>query len=161
MLNCRSIPAELWVYARKCLIFYFYRRHGMANAEDLAQDTLVAVWGREDYGFEKEEDFLKVCYGFARKIRLEGYRDGLKHAGTELPPGAGARVQSVKGLEGSEVNVFLEEVRRRAEAELLADELDLIEAAVNRDSQDSPAEGKHRVKLHRARKKLAKLTGWH
>ena len=38
------------------------------EAEDLAQETLVSICAREDYSFAKEEDFLCVCYGFARRI---------------------------------------------------------------------------------------------
>jgi hypothetical protein len=56
--------------------------------------------------------------------------------------------------------VFLEEICRRADAELQAEEWAAIQAAIDRDSQDDPVEGKQRVRLYRARKKLAKLTGW-
>jgi len=132
----------------------------LENAEDLAHDTLAALWSRNDYGFEKEADFLKVCYGFAGKILYEEYRRKEKHAGNELDPNLEAPIQEVKGLEGTEVFIFLEEVRRRAKAELLDEEWALIENAVNRDAGDYPAGGKVRVQLHRARKKLARLTGW-
>src|SRR5579864_726204 len=86
MANCRSISPEAWAHARESLVFYFSRRHARSDAEDLAQETLLAVWNREDYEFEKEEDFLKVCYGFARRILLEGYRDAHRHAGSEMDP---------------------------------------------------------------------------
>jgi hypothetical protein len=69
-------------------------------------------------------------------------------------------VQGVQGLGGSEVNVFLEEVCRRAEAELQQQEWATIQAAIDRDSQGQPVDSKQRVRLYRARKKLAKLTGW-
>lgn len=160
MLTCRSISTELWVHARQCLIFYFSRRHGLENAEDLAQETLAALWSRDDYEFEQEPDFLKVCYGFARKILYEEYRRKGKHAGIELNPNLQTPIQEVKGLKGTEVCVFLDEVRRRAKAELLEEEWALIENAVNRDAENHAAGGKVRVQLHRARKKLARLTGW-
>jgi|SRR5215472_9521438 len=160
MPNCKSIPPEKWVQAHKALVFFFSRR-GASNPEDLAQDTLTAVLSREDYEFEKEDDFLKVCYGFARRILLEGYRVSRKHGLEESGLSVQSRVQSIQGLEGSEVNVFLEEVRRRANAALQEEEWAAIQAAIDRDTQEQPVEGKQRVRLYRARKKLAKLTGWH
>lgn len=159
MLNCRSIPPEKWDHARKALVYFFSRR-GSLNPEDMAQETLAAVLAREDYQFEKEEDFLKVCYGFARKVLLEGYRVSRKHAAEELGLSVESPVQGIQGLKGSEVNVFLKEVCRRADAELQEEEWEAIQAAVDRDRQDQPAKGKQRVRLHRARKKLAKLIGW-
>lgn len=159
MPNCRSIPDETWVQASKAL-FYFFRRKGVSNPEDLAQETLLMVWAREDYQFDKEDDFLKVCYGFARNILQEGYRITRKHAAEELDISVDSRVRRIQGLEGNEANVFLEEVCQRADAELQEEERAAIQAAVDRDSQDQPVEGKQRVRLYRARKKLAKLTGW-
>jgi hypothetical protein len=127
----------------------------------MAQETLMTVWSREDYQFENEDDFLKVCYGFARNILRDGYRVDRKHAAEELDLSVKSPVQSIQGLEGSEVSVFLEEVCRRADAELQEEERAAIQAAIDRDSQDHPVESKRRVRLYRARKKLAKLTGWH
>jgi len=125
----------------------------------MAQQTLMTVWSREDYQFEKEEDFLKVCYGFARKILLEGYRVNREHA-AEDPDVVESRVQAIQGLRGNEVSVFLEEVCRRAATELQEEEWAMIQAAVQRGGQDQPVDTKQRVRLYRARKKLAKLTGW-
>jgi len=159
MVNCRAIPMEKWVHARKVLV-YFFSRKGISNPEDLAQETLMAVWSRENYQFEKEDDFLKVCRGFANKILLEGYRVNRKHAAEELDFSVQSRVQGIQGLEGNEVSVFLEEVCRRADAELQEEERAAIEAAIDRDREDQPVDGKQRVRLYRARKKLAKLTGW-
>jgi DNA-directed RNA polymerase specialized sigma24 family protein len=159
MLNSRSIPNETWVHAHKALV-HFFTRKDVSNPEDLAQETLMTLWSREDYHFDKEDDFLKVCYGFAKKILLEGYRLGRRHAAQELDPLVESPVQGVQGLEGSEVSVFLGEVCRRANAELLEEEKAAIEAAIDRGREDKPVEGKQRVRLHRARKKLAKLTGW-
>ena len=160
MLTSRSISPELWVYARRCLVYYFTHRHGASNAEDLAQETLLAVWGREDYPFEKEEDFLKVCYGFARNIRQQGIRVQQKHEAGELTSEVECPSPKVKGMQHQEVQIFLDEVRERAEAELLADELALIVEAMKRDGHDPPLSTRFRVKLHRARKKLEKITGW-
>lgn len=160
MLNSRSISPELWVYARKCLVYYFTHRHSASNAEDLAQDTLMAVWSREDYLFDKEEDFLKVCYGFARNIHQQGIRVNQKHAADELTPDVERPSPTVQGMQHQEAQVFLDEVREQAEAELVADELALIVEAMKRDGHDPPLSSKLRVKLHRARKKLEKITGW-
>ncbi len=131
------------------------------NPEDLAQETLMTVWSREDYQFENEDDFLKVCYGFAKKILLEGYRVSRKHAPEGSALAGESRVKGIQGLEGDEVTVFLGEVCHRAYEELQEEEWAAIQAAIDRDSQDQPVEGKQRVRLFRARKKLAKLTGWH
>jgi DNA-directed RNA polymerase specialized sigma24 family protein len=160
MLNCRSIPPEKWVHARKALMYFFSRR-GASNPEDLAQETLMTVWSREDYRFENEGDFLKVCYGFAKRILLEGYRVNRKHAAEDSTLSGDSRVKGIQGLEGNEARVFLEEVCRRGDTELREEEWAAIQSAVDRDSQHQPVEGKERVRLYRARKKLAKLTGWH
>ncbi len=159
MLNCRSIPAEKWIHAHKTLV-YFFTHKGVLNPEDMAQETLMTVWSREDYQFEKEDDFLKVCYGFAKKVLLEGYRVGRKHGAEELDLSVASPTQSVQGLEGSEVSVFLREVCSHADKELQEEERLAIQAAIDRDRQDQPVEGKQRIRLYRARKKLGKLTGW-
>jgi DNA-directed RNA polymerase specialized sigma24 family protein len=160
MPNCRSIPHETWVHASKALT-YFFRGKGVPNPEDLAQETLMTVWSRDDYQFEKEDDFLKICYGFAKNILRESYRTNRKHAAEGANVSVESRVRGVQGLEGNEARVFLEEVYHRADAELQEEERAAIQAAIDRDNQDQPVEGKQRVRLHRARKKLAKLTGWH
>jgi hypothetical protein len=118
------------------------------------------MWSREDYQFEKEEHFLRVCYGFAKNILREGYRTNRKHAVEAPIDSVESSVRGIQGLEGDEARIFLEEVCRRADAELEEEEWAAIQAAVDRDSEDQPVEGKQRVRLHRARKKLAKLTGW-
>ena len=83
-LNCRAIPETAWEHARRMLVFYFSRRHQGMDAEDLAQETLARLWSRDDYGFDREEDFLRVCYGFARLILQKGYREARKHAAEAL-----------------------------------------------------------------------------
>src|SRR5437879_3933453 len=74
MANCRDIPPALWAQAREALIRYFASRAGAADAEELAHETLVAVLQREDYEFKGPEDFLKVCYGFARNVHMASRR---------------------------------------------------------------------------------------
>lgn len=159
MLNSRSVSAELWVNAHKCLVLYFARRRCL-NAEDLAQETLMTVWRREDFVFEKPEDFLKVCYGFARHILQENNRDGQKHAADELAADVASTPLKVQGMQLQELQVFIDEVRVHAKAELLAEELALIVEALKRDGCNPPLSSQLRVKLHRARKKLGKITGW-
>lgn len=159
MVNSRSIPPDTWVHAHKALV-HFFTRKGVLNPEDMAQETLLTLWSREDYQFQKDDDFLKVCYGFAKKILLEGYRVNRKHVAEELDLSVESPVQGLQGLKGTEVSVFLEEVCRRANAELQEEERAAIRAAIDRERADQPVEGKQRVRLYRARKKLAKLTGW-
>src|SRR5271155_5638324 len=111
MPNCRSLPPSAWEQARKALVFYFSRRHGLSNAEDLAQETLAALWSRADYEFDKEEDFLRVCYGFANRISQQGYRTTKRHATSELDLDLAATPGNrPHGLSGAEMNVMLEEV---------------------------------------------------
>src|ERR1035441_8258829 len=166
MPTCRSMPPEVWAHAREALVFYFSRRHGMANAEDLAQETLTAVWGRQDYEFERDEDFLRVCYGFAGRISLEGYRKVQKHTGGPLDPNLCAHERQTHGLKGAEIPVFLADVCRLGRTELREKEWKLIERAATSDPRGysdpgSPGDPNTvRVYLHRARKKLAHLAGW-
>lgn len=167
MLNSRCIRPDMWEHARQSLIFFFSRRHGVNQAEDLAQETLMTLWNREDYQFAREEEFLRVCYGFAGRILQQGYRQTQKHAGAELDPAAAEPVSELHGLEGIEIGIFLEEVRRIGKLELQDREWQLIRDAAaaperGRASEDrsSSEANNERVRLHRARKKLARLTGW-
>jgi hypothetical protein len=160
MLNSHSIPSELWAQARERLIFFFSRRLGLQNAEDLAHNTLLAIWVRNDFEFIEEEDFFKVCYGFARNILLEGYRDMKNQESVELHPEMKQKILGVQGLQGSEAAAFLREVIKCGEELFDTEEWALIEAATNRDANDAPISSQHRTKMHRIRKKLAELTGW-
>jgi len=160
MLNSRSIPNELWAQMRERLIFFFSRRLGFQNAEDLAHNTLLAIWMRNDYGFDKEEDFAKVCYGFARKVLQEGYRESKNPECAELDPQAAEKLLGVQGLHGSEAAAFLREVIQCGEEMFDAQEWALIQAVVNDNEKDAPVSGSVRTKVHRIRKKLAELTGW-
>ena len=164
MPNSHSISPETWAHARESIIFFFSRRHGRANAEDLAQETLLAVWKREDYTFEKDEDFLRVCYGFANRILLQGYRQSSKHDGGPLDPGMSAPLDATGGLKGTEIGVFLDEVIQIGKAKLREQDWRIIEQAAAANGSGAPVQTENannfRVQLHRVRKKLAVMTGW-
>jgi len=165
MPNCRSVAPETWAHARECLVFYFSRRHTRSDAEDLAQETLLAVWNREDYEFEKEEDFLRICYGFARRILLEGYRETQRHAAAELEASHPAPPGGFGGQRATESRMLLKEVCAIGQSKLRDKEWDLIMMSAESDRRTMADELKLgdannvRVRLHRARKRLAKLTG--
>ena len=165
MPNCRSITAETWAHARECLVFYFSRRHGRNDAEDLAQETLLSLWNREDYEFEKDEDFLKVCYGFARHITQQANREAGRHTGDPLEPCPPAPEHDSSGQRAMESRILLEEVCRIGESRLREREWKMIQQAVDSDRATLAEKFKAgdannlRVHLHRARKKLAKLAG--
>jgi DNA-directed RNA polymerase specialized sigma24 family protein len=164
MPNFRSITPEAWEHARQALVFYFSRRHGFAQAEDLAQETLMAIMSREDFEFEKQEDFLRVCYGFASRIALKGHRTESKYA-NDLRTSPPASRQGNE-LNKSELAILLQEVCRIGQTQLRDQEWKLIQAAATSEdrtnlSTESGDANRVRVKLHRARKKLALLTGWH
>lgn len=165
MTNCRSISPEVWAHARESLVFYFSRRHARSDAEDLAQQTLLAIWSREDYEFDKEEDFLKVCYGFARLISKEGYRESQRHAGDCLESSLPAPSHERNSPRSIEARLLLEKVCAIGESQLSDEEWRMIRQSMDCDRADMAQEFKMggannmRVRLHRVRRKLAKLTG--
>jgi RNA polymerase sigma factor (sigma-70 family) len=165
MANCRSISPEAWAHARESLIFYFSRRHARADAEDLAQETLLAVWNREDYEFDKEEDFLRVCYGFARHISKEGYREAYRQAAASVDDSMPAPLHEASSARAMEARILLEKVCEIGRSQLHENEWQIIEHAANSDRASMAKDlnmgdaNNVRVRLHRARKKLAKLTG--
>ena len=166
MLNCRSIPPEAWARARESLVFYFSRRHGLSNAEDLAQQTLATIWSRVDYEFEKEDDFPRVCLGFARRISQEGFREAQRHSVGEPDHELSSPRHHAGGQAATESRILLEEVCRIGEAQLRDREWQLILQAANCDGTPAAAElhlsdaNKFRVYLFRARRKLQQATGW-
>lgn len=167
MLTCRSIPPAKWEEARQLLVFYFSRRHLHAKAEDLAQDTLVALWNRADYQFAREEDFPRICYAFARHIMMADGRGELKHAAVELDEGlTAAPAPNAFGLSSTEMTVFLREVVKVGLSKLRQGDWQIIQRCTVPDGREASAEmstaeaNKVRVRLHRARKRLARLTGW-
>jgi DNA-directed RNA polymerase specialized sigma24 family protein len=166
MINCRSIPQETWEHARKALVFYFSRRCGLTDAEDQAQETIAVIWKRQDYQFQSEDDFLKVCYGFARRIRLKALRDAGKNGTGTFDPNLHA-VDGGGGARSIESKILLDEVCRVGEQELRDDEWGVIwrrAMAVESDGRpeapDPRESNRIRVQLHRARHKLAALAGW-
>src|SRR5690349_564754 len=106
-MNCRSVSPKTWEYARQALVFYFSRRHGLSNSEDLAHETLASILSRDDYQFEKEEDFLKVCYGFACHVLQTARREVRKNVGMSLDPATLFPRQGAPGLKDAEFNVYL------------------------------------------------------
>lgn len=120
----------------------------------------MALWIREDFEFEKEEDFFKICYGFAKKVAQGAQRTQNRQECVEFDPETPGRISSVKGLEGAEMKTFLEEVMRIGKAELEEEEWELITLATNREGEAGPVPTKLRVRMYRIRKKLAKMTGW-
>jgi hypothetical protein len=163
MPTSRNIPPDAWEHARQALVFYFARRARRSGAEDLAQETLLAVWARKDYEFACTEDFLRVCYGFAGKILLKDRRDTLR--GNAGPP------VELSGSDGAsppagESQVFLAEVLRIGSTELRARDWRLIQLSVDNDVEEISKElgledpNNRRVRLSRARRKLADMTFW-
>jgi DNA-directed RNA polymerase specialized sigma24 family protein len=165
MPTSRSISPETWAHVRDALVFYFTRRHGIAHAEDLAQETLAAVLGRDDYEFACEEDFPKVCLAFARRVSWTGYRARQREAGpldfadATLPPGHHA------GADAVEARILLDQVQAIAQQSLRDREWHLILEAAGLPSHPSAAllraaePNRFRVYLFRARRKLAALAG--
>lgn len=169
MPNCRSIPPAVWEHVRQALVFYFSRRHGITNAEDLAHETIAAVLTREDFEFACQEDFLRVCYGFAGRVSQNGYRQTRKHAGDSAAVDsiASQALQSrTVTLSPPEMAILLQEVLQAGESRLSTTDWQLIREASSTDRATLARDMKLgdannvRVRLFRARKKLAKLTGW-
>lgn len=166
MINCRAIPKAAWEQARKALVFYFSHRHGIEEAEDLAQDTLAAVWAREDFVFPEEKDFLMICYGFAKRILLAGYRNRKKHESTDADLDSISQHHISNTMSQIELQVLLNEVYEIGSTRLKPAEWRLIEMAATSDRSEMAADlqmgdaNNVRVHLHRARKKLAKLVGF-
>jgi hypothetical protein len=163
--NCRSIAPEAWTHARESLVFYFSRRHARLDAEDLAQETLLSIWNREDYEFDREEDFLKVCYGFARLKLQEGYREARHHDGGELDGSFPAPQHDWGSQAATESRLMLEKVCQIGQSQLQDKDWQMILEAANSDhgkraqERNTGEANSARVRLHRARKRLAKLVG--
>lgn len=173
MATSRSISPEAWAHAREGLIFYFSRRHGMDRAEDLAHETLMAVWSRSDYQFEKDEDFPKVCLGFARHVSRSTFRDATRRPTVSLEGDTAASDYSSEGAKSTEMRILLEQIKEMGKAGLSDREWQLIVNAAGltgdndaRGDADAAEElrqtdgNRFRVYLHRARKKLEKMSGW-
>ncbi|HEY6389874.1 MAG TPA: hypothetical protein VIX89_01280 [Bryobacteraceae bacterium] len=157
---------KTWEYARQALVFYFTRRHGLSGAEDLAHETLASILSREDYQFEKEEDFLKVCYGFASHVLQAAWREPDRSGGNLSNAILAAPSRKTQGLNDAELSVYLDEALRLGKEQLRDVDWQLIQQSLVLEGDrsgvelDPTAANKARVKLHRARRKLAKLAGW-
>ncbi len=166
MPTCRTISSGAWGHARNALVFYFSRRHGFVNAEDLAHDTLAALWNRADFEFEKEDDFLRICYAFAGHVSLASYRKVQRRATETFDAAVHDRPQShkgVNGLSGAEIHLLLEEVMEIGSTQLAeSDWTAICEAAgaIEPAGPTQPKDNSSRVRLFRARRKLAELTNW-
>ncbi len=167
MPSCREIGPEVWEQARQALVLYFQRRQ-VTNFEDLAHDTLLAFWKRPDYLFERDSDFLRVCYGFAGLVLQHDYRRRKKLAAEPLPPDDGGNhVWRPRrcAFEHAELLVLLSEIFRIGRRELRENDWKLIEEALSKNpSEMEAATGKHaanriRVRLSRARSRLLRATG--
>jgi|GEM_PF-2539295 len=167
MPNCRSIQPAAWEHARKALVFYFSRRHGIANAEDLAHETITAVLTRDDYQFASDEDFLRVCYGFASRISQSGHRRTRRDSTESLPDDWLAPQCRHVSLNPAEMTILLGEVISAGETKLSTTDWELVRRAGTIDRASLGQELKLgdannvRVRLFRARKRLARLTGWY
>jgi RNA polymerase sigma factor (sigma-70 family) len=166
MTNCRSIEPSAWEHARQALTFYFSRRHGFDHAEDLAQETLTRLWSRADFQFEKEEDFLKVCYGFAQKVSYRARRHAGRHTAESLDYLATEPADPGPGPEAAESKIHLQQILKIGRTQLQEEEWQLLRDSVRFDRSTIARRlnlgnaNRVRVKLYRARKKLAMLTGW-
>jgi hypothetical protein len=125
----------------------------------------MAVWNREDYQFEREEDFLKVCYGFARHISQQGYRETERHAGEPLDPALATAQHEWSSQRAIESRMLLAQVCEVGRSQLREKDWQIIQQGADSDRATMAEELKMgdannvRVRLHRARRKLAKLTG--
>ncbi len=167
-MNCRDVPPDLWSHARAAIFMFFSRRLGVEQADEVAQATLLAVLRREDYLFDKEEDFLRVCLGFAKKVAPELARSAERRSMDALDFETAAPSARIGRLEGVETSIYLEETMRLGSEQLS----DLEWRLTNRSTvctgdeliDEFPDEFKNvealRVQLFRARRKLAKIVGW-
>jgi DNA-directed RNA polymerase specialized sigma24 family protein len=163
---CRSIPEPEWERARELLIFYFSRRHGFSDAADLAHETLAALW-ESDFEFKSVADFPLVCHAFARLISLSAFRKSSRFVAEHREADSiAARDQSAFGLTPTEMRICLGQIAEAAQSRLSGREWDVIEKSTELERSAVGAElglgdaNNVRVFLHRARRKLKKITGW-
>ena len=145
---------------------FFASRHGCLEAEDLAQQTLLKVWEREDYEFQNVSDFPKICLGFARNISFEGFR-ATRNTETALDFEAPSSAHTAESAHAAESRLLLEEVCRTGAARLKPREWRAILGSMTRSelapgsARESAESNRNRVFLHRARQKLREITGLH
>lgn len=163
MMSCHEVPEYQWEHVCQALRYYFSRRLGFNNSEELAQETLLRVWSRPDLQFETLDDFARNCFGFARNVYWEKSRDRTAENEGELDFEIMAPDSYVGGPRAIEAAVMLREVLEVGRTQLNEKERRLLQNASDREMLNasmSPAKGKDRIGLYRARKKLARLVGW-
>jgi hypothetical protein len=161
MITCRSIPDATWEQARKALIFFFTRRHGRNHAEDLAHDTLAAFWGRDDFEFEAEADFLRVCRAFAANVLKATQRKDYKQRTVELDLELHHSTGNAFGLNPTEMLVLLRETYEAKSRLSMRDRQSIQDIAEGVPTHPDPEQAnRDRVRLHRARKRLERLLNW-
>src|ERR1035438_6106610 len=136
MLNCRSIPHDRWEQARAALKFYFLQRAFVDDVEDLVQETLKVLWAREDFEFDREEDFPLVCFGFARLVLMNGWRQRRKHDAEELNVSMASPSTVIHGWQAIESAVYLAEVERIGAAALSHHDWEIIRSAASMDRSE-------------------------
>ncbi len=165
-MTCRDIPPHVWAQAEEAVINYLALRLGVHNATDVAQDTMLTVLRRSDFEFEKEEDFLRVCLGFAKRVGPESRRSAERRATDVLTSEPPDQASGIAGLDGPEVAIYLKEMLALGKQHLSERDYRLLERATVCDGKELMAEFDFpnvqtmRVHLYRIRKELAKLGGW-
>jgi DNA-directed RNA polymerase specialized sigma24 family protein len=155
----------MWAHARQVLVFYFSRRHGARNAQDLAQDTIAALLGRSDFEFEREEEFLRVCYGFAAMISLAEFRKQARQHQSATGFDYEARdPRNSAGMNAVETGIWIDQVERIGQTEMRPEDWQLVRKSLDASDSGELAEelglgsaGNARVRLFRAFKKLRAL----
>jgi len=155
LLDCQSISPHTWEHARQALEFYFTQRHAAAIAEDLAHETLTAVLCR-DLQFESEQDFLRVCYASARNILRSARRAGTQVPSASLGTPAYAETLAPAAVE---LNDYLNKVLETGKEQLQQQRLVQDSMALEREhlAFGGAEANRNRVRIHRARKKLASI----
>jgi DNA-directed RNA polymerase specialized sigma24 family protein len=162
-MNCNEIPEKIWKETRQTLFFYFSRRFGFDDAGDLAQETILRILSRPDYTFDDMADFPKICLGFARNVAHEYRRKAAEWVTVDWEDELSNAMQYGSGAEGAEKAVLLRETLEASQTLLNKQERKLIQKATARDAGGAPAEPMApaaRVRLSRARQKLAAYIGW-
>jgi hypothetical protein len=160
------MPPAAWSDARLKLVHFFSRGRVLYNAEDLAHDTLAALWSRDDYEFRSESEFGLVCYGFAKRVLQASFRRECRNACEDLTDSAGPVQVNAFGLNRAEMAIYLDEVLTLGNSQLREREWKMIQSGVLDDRETLARKfalgtaNNARVHLSRARKKLALLAGW-
>ncbi len=158
------------------MLIFFFSHRGFTNAEDLAHDTLEALWRRADYQFEKDEDFLQICHAFANRVRKAAFRKDRRIQTAELDEQQVVARYNASAINPAEMSVLLQEVLEAGRTELNTRDWGFIRKTVleetgepDREAPGEAASGeipsdsqmnKGRVQHHRARERLKRLTGW-